>query len=83
MHGTYKLSFLGQALVSVELTSGHIANQTFDPVTNTTGADVVIDSQDKSKMQLVFQNTSGGVKNVKLIRPGYSAAETFTTRLRG
>jgi len=53
-----------------------------DPVrrqTADTTADVTIDSRDKSTMQLVFQNTSGGVQNVKLVRPGYAGTETFTT----
>jgi hypothetical protein len=63
MNGTYRLSFDGQAAVSVDVTGWDVANQTYDALTNTSRADVVIDSRDKSTLQLAFQNTSGGVKH--------------------
>ena len=79
MNGTYKLSFAGSAEVYVDWTTGYVTHQSYNGVTNTTTAEIVTDSADKSNMILGFRRTDGGVKNVKLIRPGYSGTETFTT----
>jgi hypothetical protein len=82
MNGTYKLSFTGQASIIagwVGWPDGRVANHSYNPLTNTTTADVIIDSSEKMTLQLSFEGTSGGIKNVKLIRPGYTGGETFTT----
>ncbi len=79
MNGTYKLSFLGQAVVTIKWGNGRITNQTYNAATNSTTANLTCDDAGESNMQLEFKNTSGGIKNVKLIRPGYTETETFTT----
>ena len=71
--GTYKLSFTGQA---AELRSGEdpgsftVANKLYDPQTNTTMADIIV-PKGRALMIVEFRGTAGGVKNVRLIRPGY------------
>jgi uncharacterized protein YjdB len=64
--GTYKLSFTGQA----NITSGNasIVNKVYNSGTNLTTADVVI-ATNTSALSINFTGTSGGVKNVKLMRP--------------
>ncbi len=72
--GTYKLSFTGKAdLSSVEEpASWHVENQQYDPATNRTTADVVMHAGG-GLLYVRFTNTDGGVKDVRLIRPGYPA----------
>jgi hypothetical protein len=85
-NGTYKLSFTGQATVSPSinpLTPGTVSNVVYDPLTNTTTADVTLQASDSSSLwyfALDFTNTHGGVKNIKLIRPGYdpNTTQVFT-----
>ena len=78
--GTYKLSFLGRANVQPVASSGvQIADLKYDAASNTSRADVVI-GKTASQLMLSFTGTQGGVKKVKLMRPGHSAAETFTRR---
>lgn len=78
-NGTYKLSFIGKADV---WTWGYatVLNKKYSATLNKTTADVVAnfpeDTPDYTFFTLVFQNTSGGVRNIKLIRPGYMAATT-------
>jgi hypothetical protein len=55
----------------------------YDPLTNTTTADVTLQASDSSSQWyfvLDFKNTNGGVKNIKLIRPGYdpNTTQVFT-----
>ncbi len=78
MNGTYKLSFTGQAAVAIDWGNGSITNKNYDSSTNTTTANLICDDAGKSNMELSFRNTTVGVKNVKLIRPGYSGEEMFT-----
>ena len=68
MNGSYKLSFLGLSAVSIKWGNGHLTNRTYNPATNITSADLTCDDTGESNMQLSFLNTSGGVKDVKLIR---------------
>jgi hypothetical protein len=75
--GTYRLSFTGQANVAPVACFASIQNRVFNAATNTTSCDVVVDPQN-FQLMLSFTGTNGGVKNVKLIRPGYTT-ETFTT----
>ncbi len=79
MKGTYKLSFVGQANFIIKWGNGRITNQNYDAASNITTAELTCDDAGESNMQLEFSQTKGGVKNVKLIRPGYSGTETFTT----
>lgn len=82
-NGTYHLSFSGQASVSTPASPATIGNVVYNPTTNTTTADITVNADNNSSLWyliLKFQNTSGGVKNVKLIRPGYdpNTTQTFT-----
>src|SRR5205085_2700963 len=81
--GTYKLSFTGRADVGLSVTQGALANVVYDAATNKTTADVTLTASDSDGgwyFVLQFFNTSGGVKDVKLIRPGYApdTTQTFT-----
>lgn len=73
----YKLSFLGSARVSAE--SATVGNVIHDSATNVTTADVTI--ADNDNFVLVFRGQPGGVKNVKLMRPGHAPGETFSQDL--
>jgi hypothetical protein len=85
-NGTYKLSFTGQAGVSPSFTpGGSVANLVYNAATNTTTADFTVNaaaSQDGWYIALAFTNTHGGVKNLKLIRPGYdpNTTQVFTNQ---
>lgn len=67
--GPYKLSFTGKADVEGRASRLEIRNLRYDADTNTSRADVVV-ARDSSQIFLAFLNTSGGVKDVKLFRPG-------------
>jgi hypothetical protein len=82
--GTYHLSFHGQAdLRGYDSSSIHISELTFDPETNTTTAEVVIDPG-AGLFQLSFADTrrtpdaekDTGFTDLRLIRPGYAADTT-------
>lgn len=76
--GTYTLSFTGQAtLWSTNL----VQNQRYNTATNTTTANIVVRPTD-TNIYLSFTNTINGVKNVSLLRPGYTAntAQVFTNQ---
>lgn len=89
--GTYKLSFNGQADTISVNGGGTIANKSYQSSTNTTTADVIMPNS-ANQLWLTFQGTrqnsssaaNTGIKNVKLIRPGYDAANppVFTTELK-
>ena len=74
--GTYKLSFNGHANVAGVSSALTIQNKVYDAASNTTTCDVVV-APTNTQINLAFTGTTGGVKNVKLMRPGYST-ETFT-----
>lgn len=63
--GLHRLYFEGQATVSCRY---DISNQHHDAATNVTTADVMV-LDDGAVCQLTFTNTSGGLRNVKLMRP--------------
>jgi hypothetical protein len=71
--GRYSLSFKGKADIgSGEDPNGFsIENQTFNPTSGETTADVVL-PKGKALVILQFKNTQGGVRDVHLIRPGYA-----------
>jgi|GEM_PF-1806755 len=76
--GTYKLSFNGQADTISVNGGGTVTNKSYNSGTNTTTADVVMPSS-ANQLWLKFQGTrqtassavNTGIKNIKLIRPGY------------
>ena len=85
--GVYKLVFQGRAVVTAG-GAGVVQGATYDALSNTTVADVVLSSDVVGNVWLVFKDTyrSGmstkgdGVRNVRLWRPGYATngSETFT-----
>lgn len=75
--GTYKLSFTGRAEVNLLSTSGTIDNGHYDETTNVTTADVNLDDS-ATQLFLTFTRTTGGVRDVTLLRPGYKPSGVFT-----
>jgi len=82
--GAYHLSFSGQANLSGYDASGiSVENQVYDPVANTTTADVVV-NLGAGVLSMTFTNTKRtatsaahtGITNLRLIRPGYAAGST-------
>jgi hypothetical protein len=87
VNGTYKLSFRGQANVSLLWADGTVANAVYHADTNTTTADVTFANvADNEAIGLTLTNTKRtaasavgtGVTDVRLLRPGYQATDTFT-----
>lgn len=88
VNGTYKLSFNGQAKVGLLWADGTVTKVVHNAKTNSTTADVTLTKvADDAPVGLIFTNTKRtaasavgtGITNVRLIRPGYQATETFTT----
>ncbi|MGV3613730.1 MAG: hypothetical protein ACO1SV_00225 [Fimbriimonas sp.] len=71
--GTYHLSFKGKADVtpSGESEGVRVQNLKHDPKTDLSAGQVVVD-KGKALVVLHFRDTKGGVKNVRLLRPGYA-----------
>ncbi len=74
LFGTYTLSFTGRATVAGAACCS-IQNVAYNPSTNTTTASVIVGPND-SQLSLTFTGTNGGVKNLKLLRPGYALGTT-------
>ncbi|GAB4239135.1 MAG: hypothetical protein Kow00109_13860 [Acidobacteriota bacterium] len=76
--GWYRLSCLGKATVSPSWgLPFHVVNQSYDAATNITTADVYL-PPGQALLALDFTGTQGGVKHVRLIRPGYERDTTRT-----
>ncbi|OGB71068.1 MAG: hypothetical protein A2486_08120 [Burkholderiales bacterium RIFOXYC12_FULL_65_23] len=78
LEGTYKLSFTGQASVSLNASyNTRVENLRYDATLNRTTADVVrgpnADNPSGAQMVLIFKNTGTGIKDLKVVRPGYDA----------
>ncbi len=86
LNGTYSLSFTGQASMSPAFTpGGAVTNQVYNAATNTTTANFTVNASNSADgwyIVLDFSNTNGGVKNLKLIRPGYApnTTQVFTNQ---
>jgi hypothetical protein len=79
MGGTYRLSFTGNAAVSMPQAADsatHVANVAYDGASGRTTADVVVGPAEQN-LFLSFTGQAGGVKNVQLLRPGHAPTETF------
>ena len=79
--GAYHLSFLGQATVAPpDPGMFTISRQVYKAATNTTTA-ILTKPKGPGLLVIKFTGTRGGVRNVKLIRPGYPAntKQTFST----
>lgn len=78
--GTYAVSFECAVLPSVSapgFNSG-VGIFTRDPGTGVCSGTVTLPA-DPGSFFMQFTGTSGGVRNLKVIRPGYTPADTFTT----
>jgi len=87
MQGTYRLSFTGEATVTIGGggAGASIQNVTYNPETNKTTGIINITSQDTENFWINFSDTEGGVRDVKLMRPlfpgsteSYPDSVTFT-----
>ncbi len=84
--GAYSLSFTGQAVISGNFT---ISAQSYNSGTNTTTATATMAS-DGVDGTLIFTSTKRfatdsvgtGLTNIKLMRPGYTTSDTFTTLIK-
>jgi hypothetical protein len=75
--GTYKLFYEGIGEATNNTPGVKVENLRFDAATKTSTADVVVPETTTSLM-LTFRGTQGGVKNVRLLRPGTQLGSTFT-----
>lgn len=76
LFGTYALQFTGRATVTALASPGvTVQNVSYNATTNTTTASVVM-STTANQLFLSFTGTSGGVRNVQLLRPGYPLGTT-------
>jgi hypothetical protein len=70
--GTYKVSFNGRAKVSAVASKATIHPALYDPAANLTTVDVDL-PEDANQLVLAFTQTGEGIRNLKVIRPGYDA----------
>jgi hypothetical protein len=77
--GRYTLSFVGKAELSSPEKVFTLENLRFDAGTNTTTADLIL-KKGEGQLFIDFKGTSSGIKNLRLIRPGYAerAGQLFT-----
>ena len=75
-HGTYGLRFRGRATVTTRGGNAFIRKQSYNAKTKITTAELVYKSSSTDYLRLQFTKTSGGVKNVELMRPKTKGAAT-------
>jgi hypothetical protein len=76
--GSYRLTFDGQAHIRTIASPGvSVSNLVFDPATQRSSA-VVNVAEGTKQLMLSFTGTSGGIRQVRLIRPGYTDDQVFT-----
>lgn len=80
IEGSYHLSFNGQAKVGVVASMARLRNQRYDPDKDLTTLDVDIPAH-PDQLALSFTQTGVGIRNLKVIRPGYDPMNPplFTT----
>ncbi len=72
MGGVYHLSCVGRTQIVPVASHATVTKTRFDPATGRTSADIAV-ADDSTQLMLSFRHTQGGVKRVRLIRPGYPA----------
>jgi hypothetical protein len=80
MAGTYALTFTGDARVGVNAALDartRVTGARYDRRTRTTTAQVVVGPTERN-LFLTFAGQAGGVKDVKLLRPGHGPTELFS-----
>jgi PA14 domain len=71
--GDYNFSFTGKATVTVELGGGTTKGVAYNARTNTTSGILSFDPGTSGNYFWVsFKNTTGGIKNLRVLRPGYA-----------
>lgn len=77
--GVYKVSFDCTTIpaIKTEASTGIISNVKRDSITGKITCDLTLE-KDEIQMLLSFRNTNGGVRNLKVLRPGYTEKQTFT-----
>jgi hypothetical protein len=77
--GDYSFSCVGRCEVSTPVTPGHVRSLGYDRTKNLTTATINI-SETTDHFFIAFKKTQGGVKDIRLYRPGYrlSSKEVFT-----
>ena len=81
VNGAYRLSFTGRATVSVVRSPAELRNVAYDAATNRTSGEVVVNAPAgaPARLFLSFTETAGGVRDIRLLRPGYADdAQVFT-----
>jgi hypothetical protein len=72
--GIYKFSATGVCQVSAPNSPATVKNQAYDAAHNRTTADVIVAAKQPGKLvtlTLMFRGTRGGLRDIKLLRPGY------------
>jgi hypothetical protein len=77
--GTYKISFECSVIPTIQNISfnGTISNLVRNEETGVVTCDLIL-TENQPHMMLSFTNTNGGLKNLKVLRPGYNERQTFT-----
>jgi len=81
VNGTYRFSCAGRATVTVVRSPAEIRDLTYDAAADRTTCDIVFaaPADEVTHLFLAFTETTGGVREVKLLRPGYADdAQVFT-----
>ena len=79
MSGTYKVSFAGTARLSSYGSPFSVTDQRYDTSTDRTTLDLTLGSG-QNLLIITFQETHGGVRDVKILRPGYADDGTVYRR---
>jgi hypothetical protein len=82
VNGVYKFSCTGRCELSTTTAVARITNFGYDRARNRTFADVTVAAPDDKlvTLSLAFKKTDGGVRDIKLIRPGYADDSQIFTR---
>jgi hypothetical protein len=82
VNGVYKLSCTGRATVKVVRSPAVVQNLAYDEAANRTTCEIAFDApaDEVTRLFLAFTDTADGVRDVKLLRPGYDDdPQVFTT----
>ena len=72
--GTYTVRFRGRAEVTLVASRASLGIPNYDSVENITVIDVHV-PEDGNQLALAFTETGAGIKDLRVIRPGYDAAD--------
>ena len=73
--GAYQGAFTGRATVTSAVSDGTVRNVRYDEATNTTRFEVVV-AAPGDQLMLAFTGTGGGIRDLRVVRPGYSLDNT-------